>query len=89
MNHVESECFTKKRDEGKKRKSNKTKADEAEELDGRASVCYIMVKLAGDSKWEKEGCFQYNTATSHQITNKLHLIRDIQDANIRVTALGL
>jgi len=53
MNHVESECFTKKRDEGKKGKSNKTKADEAEEPDGWASVSHIKVKLAGDSKGKK------------------------------------
>lgn len=82
LNHEEKECFIKKREE-KKGKSSKT---EAEKEDDEISTCHTTVKMAGKSKREKEGQFQYDSATSQHTTNRLDLLQDVQNVNITVSA---
>lgn len=85
LNHVESECYTKKREEKKDAKSKKTKeADEGSE-DG-VSICHITIRTIGGYVCEKMGKFQYDTATSHHTTNRRDLLRNIRKIDIEVTA---
>ena len=88
MNHVETECYTKKREEGKKKgKTSKTKVEKEESDDDEgASICQITIKRAGGHICEKQGKFQYDTATSHHTTNKKSLLEDIRKVHIPVRA---
>ena len=86
LNHVESECYTKKRDDKKKGKTNKTKAENEAPEDEEGSICHITIKRAGEHICEKQGKFQYDTATSHHTTNKKGLLQDIKKVHIPVRA---
>ena len=67
INHVETECYTKKREDGKnKGKTGKTQEKEGSE-DDRVSICYVKIK--GANAIEPIGHFEYNIGTSHHTTN--------------------
>ena len=69
LNHTEPECYTKERQERKKKgKTSKTKVEEEGFNDG-LSICHITVKLAVAHICERQGKFQYDTATCHHTTN--------------------
>lgn len=86
LNHEESECYTKKREDKKKGKTNKTKAEKAESDGEEGSICHITIKRAGSHICKKQGKFQYDTATSHHTTNIRALLEDIQTVDITVRA---
>lgn len=63
LNHVESECYTKKREEKKKEgKTKKAKGEDSDNEDG-VSICYVKVK--GANAVEPINHFEYDTVTSH------------------------
>ena len=66
LNHVESECYTKKREDKKEAKSKKAKEKKESDDDG-VSICYVKVK--GANAVEVENHFEYDTGTSHHTTN--------------------
>ena len=89
LHHTEGECYTKKREEGKKKgKTSKTKAKkgESDEDDEGASICHITIERAGEHICEKQGKFQYDTATSHHTTNQKGFLQDIKRVHIPVRA---
>ena len=86
LNHVESECYTKKREQNKKEgksKKAKGKGTDDEDEDG-VSICYVKVK--GANAVEPKNHFEYNTGTSHHTTNRLDLLEDIEDISMTVEA---
>ena len=86
LNHEESGCYTKKREEGKKSKSREAKKeDESDESDG-VSIHHMRVKLIGANHCERMGMFQYDIGTTHHSTNQLDLLSDVQDVKIKVEA---
>jgi len=84
LNHEESECYTKKREEKSKSRKEK-KEDESEEDDG-VLIHHIRVKLIGANHCEGMEMFQYDTGTTHHSTNQLNLLSDVQDVKIKVEA---
>ena len=88
LNHIESECYTKRREEGKKKKNGKTCKTKVEEggSEDEVSICHITIKHAGEHICEKQGKFSYKTATSHHTTNKKSLLKNIQKVHISVRA---
>lgn len=87
LNHLESECYTKKRQEGKKEgKTSKVKTEKKESDDEGASICHIIIKLASNHVCENQGKFQYDTATSHHTTNNKALLQNIRTVNMAVPA---
>lgn len=85
MNHVESECYTKKRENSKEKgKTGKTKEeDQFEEEDG-VSISYVKVK--GAHATEPINHFEYDTGTSHHTTNRIDLLEDIEEIHMAVEA---
>lgn len=47
LNHVELECYTKRREQSNKANTEKVKGKQGSDDDG-VSICHIMVKIAGD-----------------------------------------
>ena len=53
-NHLESACYTKKSEDGKKEgKTSKTKAENKEWADEEGVICHITIKQAGEHTCEK------------------------------------
>ena len=83
LNHVESECYTKKREEKKEGKSKKAKGEESDNEDG-VSICYVKVK--GANAIEPVNHFEYDTGTSHHTTNRIDLLQNTEDIHMEVEA---
>ena len=69
---TEKECFTKKM-ESKKVKKTRSKGKETESEDDSGSdsegVTIKAIKI-GKTQTGQKGCYEYNTAASHHITNE-------------------
>lgn len=87
LNHLESECYTMKREDGKKKgKTSKHKAENEEWTDEEAVICHITIKQPGEHICEKQGKFQTDTATAHHTPNEQWLLMNIQKVYIPVRA---
>jgi hypothetical protein len=81
IRHIESECFTKKREQ---KSAKKSKAHEGIDDNEDEEICVgaIKVRLAIPGNHRNE--YQYDTSTTHHTTNKLYRISDIKEINLEV-----
>ena len=85
LNHTESECYTKKREDKKQGKSKKTKGEDSDnESENGGTICYVKVRSANYK--EPANHFEYDTGTTHNTTNRIDLLENIQEISMTVEA---
>jgi hypothetical protein len=85
LEHTESECFTKKREQRRIQKS-KTVADSDSDKEENRSAYADVVKVKLTMSANKLGETQYDAATSHHTTNELYRLHDIEEISLPVKA---
>ena len=83
LNHTESECYTKKREKAK------AKATKAQDLEGESESEGIIIKAVriGKTTIEYQGCYEYDTASTHHSTNEYDRLTDVQH-NLSINVTG-
>ena len=85
MNHEEKECFTKKRDDKRKKERKTSKVQETEDnSDDDINISQIKVRTAETTFPEKMGFFMYDIGASHSTTNDKSLLHNIKKVNLSV-----
>jgi len=81
LNHTESECYTKKY---KKAKAKAAKAQNPEDFNDKGVI--IKAVKIGKTTIEHQGCYEYDTASTHHSTNEYNRLTDVQhNLSINVT----
>ena len=81
LNHTESKCYTKKREKAK------AKAAKAEEEESDSEGVTIKAVKIGKTTVEHQGCYEYDTASTHHSTNEYDRLVDVQH-NLTIDVTG-